>query len=410
MLNTLSRLWRSPRPEPLFSQDTRARYYVHGGNQQIKGWLSSFSLSFIKIISDFQAKKRVSGHVAEIGVLHGRYFIGLALLLNQGERAFAVDVFDLQEFNLDNSGEGDLEQFTKNMKTFLGTLEPVTIIKQDSKTVAPEQLMAPDNPSRRVRIFSVDGCHTRAHTESDISLASAALCDGGVIIVDDFRNPDWPEVAPGVEDFLRGHPRFKPFAFSCNKLYLCHERHHRQYACLFKKITTAQARPLEWTEVMGTRTIQAVGPIPESLFTGAFACFIDYSGGRPPRHLTSGWHSPEKWGVWSNGAQEATLTIPITGKLRAASHGTVCFHAFTHQEKLPALEIDIAVQGTHRETVTFPFGADYITWKFAMTEADKSMDRLRLSFTPRRAASPVSLGLSPDDRILGVGLRAVYFL
>jgi uncharacterized membrane-anchored protein len=67
-------------------------------------------------------------------------------------------------------------------------------------------------------LFSVDGGHTPEITYSDLDLASQTLCEGGVIILDDFFNESWPGVAEGACKFFLENPeRIFPVAIVGNK-------------------------------------------------------------------------------------------------------------------------------------------------------------------------------------------------
>jgi hypothetical protein len=71
-------------------------------------------------------------------------------------------------------------------------------------------------------LFSVDGGHTYECALSDLQLADAVLAERGVVILDDFFNELWPEVAMGAMAFLRSSgARLQPFAISPGKVYFC---------------------------------------------------------------------------------------------------------------------------------------------------------------------------------------------
>ena len=55
------------------------RYAVFG-RQLVEGWLSPLGLTFIDALESSQRQHGVTGHVAEIGVHHGKLFILLSLL------------------------------------------------------------------------------------------------------------------------------------------------------------------------------------------------------------------------------------------------------------------------------------------------------------------------------------------
>ena len=69
------------------------RAYAMGGVESGQGMLQSGSISVIWSAAELQDFFGVTGHVGEIGVHHGRLFILLCLARNEGERAFAVDVY-----------------------------------------------------------------------------------------------------------------------------------------------------------------------------------------------------------------------------------------------------------------------------------------------------------------------------
>ena len=69
-----------------------------------------------------------------------------------------------------------------------------------------------------VRLFSVDGGHTADITASDLALAEASLCPGGIVILDDYFNEAWPGVSEGATRYLgAGTSTLVPVAIGGNK-------------------------------------------------------------------------------------------------------------------------------------------------------------------------------------------------
>ena len=60
----------------------------------------------------------------------------------------------------------------------------------------------PDRNENLLCVFKVDGGHTGLLTYSDLCLASNALIDGGLAIVDDITHPGWLGVRDGTGRFL----------------------------------------------------------------------------------------------------------------------------------------------------------------------------------------------------------------
>ena len=73
----------------------------------MQGWVEPQTLDILRTLSEAQDGAGVEGAVAEIGVHHGKLFIAMQLLNRPGAPAVAIDVFDDQELNVDQSGRGD---------------------------------------------------------------------------------------------------------------------------------------------------------------------------------------------------------------------------------------------------------------------------------------------------------------
>jgi hypothetical protein len=204
--------------------------------EETAGFFEPALLPALATLDAVMRERGVHGAVAEIGVFHGRGFVPLALLRRAGERAVAVDVFGQQHLNQDASGAGDEEAFHATLHRF-GVTAGVVVLRADSTALSAEALR--EAAGGGIRLMSVDGSHTEAAAFSDLRLAAAALVDGGVCLLDDALNPDWPGVASGLarhvsagtepsipghlsaetETSISGH-RLVPFALGYNKCLL----------------------------------------------------------------------------------------------------------------------------------------------------------------------------------------------
>ncbi len=186
--------------------------------ETIDGWLDRPTALISYRIMQYQSAHGVSGNVCEIGVHHGRYLIALAQGLTATEKAVAIDLFENQQENIDQSGHGDRDIFERQVRRFFDPAR-VHIIRENSLRVSP-QMATSQGP---VRFFSVDGGHTEAVVENDLCLAEATICEGGVVALDDILHPAWTGVISGLAryKYLRGG-RLKAFALLSNKLLLCH--------------------------------------------------------------------------------------------------------------------------------------------------------------------------------------------
>ena len=197
----------------------RMAHYHRKQARSVSGWLAPESAEVITRIAAEQIAAGLSGGVGEIGIHHGKLFLLLYLSLQEGERAFALDVFEDQQFNIDASGLGDRGIFLANLARVGGAPERVSIFAQDSCSVTAGDLAATTGP---LRLMSVDGGHTEDITHNDMRLAEELLLDDGVLVLDDVYQERWPAVAAGAFRFvLEPGRKLRPFAISPNKTYFC---------------------------------------------------------------------------------------------------------------------------------------------------------------------------------------------
>lgn len=214
----------------VFPEEVRRRY-LRRGLRTVEGWLNPLSALMISHINAAQTELGVRGGVGEIGVHHGKLFILLHLMLREGERSFALDVFERQDLNVDQSGRGDRERFLESVQRWAGRTDLIDIFADSSENITAEQII---KKSGRIRIFSVDGGHTEALTLNDLRIADQVLCDGGIVIVDDYFNAHWPDVSCGMSRFIRETATdLRPLLICPNKVVLCRSRFVERYQPFF---------------------------------------------------------------------------------------------------------------------------------------------------------------------------------
>ncbi len=206
------------------------RAYLEGPFKKVEGWCIAHLWQAIEPLRSAMKGWGPDAPVAEIGVFHGKFFIGLVKTMQAAASNTAIDVFDLQQFNLDKAGEGDLARFHANLAMCGVPSEAVTAVRADSMSLARYQVEDIRRSSGGYSMFSVDGCHLVEHTINDIHIAMELTLPHGIIFVDDYYNANWPGVQEGVAKlYLTESPRFVPLLFTCNKLFLCNISHHGRY-------------------------------------------------------------------------------------------------------------------------------------------------------------------------------------
>ena len=94
----------------------------------------------ISVLNAAQRAAKMRGAVVEIGVHHGRLFIALNLTRKSGESAVAIDLFEDQHENTDNSGRGDLQKFKANVDRW-SSLDSVVLHQGDSTLLKTDELL-----------------------------------------------------------------------------------------------------------------------------------------------------------------------------------------------------------------------------------------------------------------------------
>ena len=203
--------------------------YLDGPFQQIQGWCTPHLWQVIQPLAEALSAKGIRNPIAEIGVYHGKFFIGLALTMG-AQLNHAFDVFSMQKFNLDKAGHGSLDIVRRNVA--LAGLPPDALVpvEGDSTAIRADEIDRIRAKTGGFSMFSVDGCHLVEHTVNDTRIAMRMTVPEGIIFVDDYTNPSWPGVQEGIARlFLFDTPVFVPCAVTCNKLVLCHISHHAEY-------------------------------------------------------------------------------------------------------------------------------------------------------------------------------------
>ena len=184
---------------------------------EVEGWLIPHALYFTKYYAEnFQGDDFDS---LEIGVHHGKYFLGIENITPITNRSIALDLFGRQDLNVDRSGSGDRKIFEKNVQTWAVSPQRVIAMEIDSMDLDPHELGL-----GKFGIISIDGGHTRSHTFNDLKIAQELLAPSGLIVLDDILNQDWCGVVTGALDFFNSPyaTRIAPIAIGFNKLFIAH--------------------------------------------------------------------------------------------------------------------------------------------------------------------------------------------
>jgi hypothetical protein len=229
-MRILTRARRGAAPVEAIERYPQLLAYLENGFSQVHGWCQSPTVKVLAELSSLQEEAGVFGASGEIGVHHGKLFIALHLLRSPGTRSLAIDLFADQELNLDRSGSGDSSHLRRNLEAWCPDPDAADPMARDSLDLGDEDVLAILQRYGRFRWFSVDGGHTPSHTVNDMRLAQRLTASGGIVILDDYHNQDWPGVHEGFARlYLLDTPKVAPFLCGFGKLYLTTHGHHQRF-------------------------------------------------------------------------------------------------------------------------------------------------------------------------------------
>jgi hypothetical protein len=132
---------------------------------------------------------------------------------------------------------------------------------------------------------------------------------------------------------------------------------------------------------------------------------VDFSSGHSKCFLSSGWASNnEDWGIWSVGnTSELRLFMPK----EKPKYLVLDLRAFVNAKQL-SQSVEISVDGQNTQKLTLNrFEGNLV--KIPIPTSAYGKEWLTIDFKIPGAISPKALGIAPDDRLLGIGLKSAVF-
>lgn len=228
----------------------------------VEGWLGDRMSQIISVLGAILDANNVEGHIAEFGVHHGLFLFLLDTLRNEGEKCFAIDVFDNQLLNVDCSGRGSSSIFRSHLEALMSSQRNnFKVVERDTTSFSTIEIL--DLFERKgVKFVSVDAGHTIQHTYNDLQLVQEALVPGGIVALDDYMSVHWPGVTEGFYRFMWfGNRRLKPLFYFQNKLFLTTLSEHgpwlQQFRTAIESMCAEEVRTGRWkpVEIAGTKCL-----------------------------------------------------------------------------------------------------------------------------------------------------------
>jgi predicted O-methyltransferase YrrM len=177
------------------------------------GRVAGRTMNVIGKLSTIPLLKPPNDDVLEIGTLHGLFAAGLARQLIRDGRTPSLTIVDpLAEIQLqsgrvlqaDPSGTPIAENVVRTNLTLSG-LPQERMRLQCGFSSAPEVRAAVSD--REYGVIIIDGDHSEEGVRADLEWSETIVASGGIVVVDDYTDRDWPGVEAAVRKHLAGHTR-----------------------------------------------------------------------------------------------------------------------------------------------------------------------------------------------------------
>jgi hypothetical protein len=181
--------------------------------KDFEGFFGDESAALFDIFLSFQKAQKITGNFLEIGVYKGRSALMSGFHLEENEMFHLIDM----TYFLDEVEE-KLNPILGNRGKYHQSLSQV--LTADMIGVSKYSL----------RWIHIDGEHTGRAVWNDLSLCEPLLSDEGILVLDDFFNPAYPQITEATFKFLDRYPYSLSLILTgWNKAYLARPLFARQY-------------------------------------------------------------------------------------------------------------------------------------------------------------------------------------
>jgi len=169
--------------------------------ETIPGFFNYDDAQHFSLIFEMQRAWGIKGDLMEIGTWKGRSAAFIAHFLGADDRLVLNDVFSAPA--------------TDKYSEYPSAASVRDVILRFRPDVADQLVfLEGDSPTTTIaaeygfRFIHVDGGHSFAECYADLVRVSSFVVAGGVIAVDDYDHPDWPEVKPAADRWLAENEGF----------------------------------------------------------------------------------------------------------------------------------------------------------------------------------------------------------
>lgn len=192
--------------------------FINTISSKIEGWFFPFDMITFVQINNIQENIGIKGIISEVGVYKAKSFVLLSHLINHEEKLIGFDLFPEE---LESEARLIINQYGANVN--------YELIKTNTSELTTDKLY--DILNGKLRLLHIDAGHEYHEVLHQLLIFGQYMTDGGVIIMDDYQDREFPGIEAAVLDFCEiDRPRrFVPFYSGANKIYLCETNYALTY-------------------------------------------------------------------------------------------------------------------------------------------------------------------------------------
>lgn len=170
--------------------------------EKIPGFFNYDDAQHFQLLLRMQMLMGVTGDLFEICSWKGRSASFMSFFIRPGERLIISDVFS-------QSASDVYPEYpsVEDVKTNIIRINPDVILSQlmflegnSSSMQLPTDV--------NLRFVHVDGGHSFQECYQDLINITPRIAHNGVVVLDDYDHPDWPDVKPATDQWLKEHKEF----------------------------------------------------------------------------------------------------------------------------------------------------------------------------------------------------------
>lgn len=192
--------------------------FINTDANTMKGWFFPPDMLTFYVLNTLQTRFNVQGSLCEVGVYEGKSLVLLSLFAKDSEAVYGFDLFP-----------DDMQANCQANINRLGNPAVVKLFAGDTSTINTQGLK--DIVQQPTRMLHIDAGHEYHEVLHQLHLFAPFVKEGGIIIMDDYQDREFPGIEAAVLDFCEiDRPRrFVPFFAGGNKMFLCERQNAATY-------------------------------------------------------------------------------------------------------------------------------------------------------------------------------------